>query len=227
MSSSEPSAEGVAAVLARAAAAHAEVPFLFYRNARGHFRWWSYSMAAAFLEGGGARTAELPERSPRVEREAAELLGGFLQALTGKELDPAGGEEVLQAPAASERDIWIAWRPLGLPEERALARRAVGAGAAILVEPAAALHPELVAWARPTMISASAAELCELADGLAVLAPRFLRRRWWRQRAVRLRLLIVSGDVGSDDLAAVAAKWRALSPEFAPRVVPISAASLV
>lgn len=227
MSSSEPSAGGVAAVLARAATAQPEVPFLFYRNARGHFRWWSYSLAAAFLEVGGAREAQLSATSPRVEREAVELLGGFLQAVTGEERDPAGGEEVLRVPAATERDIWIAWRPLGLPEERALARRAIAAGAAILVEPAAALHPELVAWARPTMISASAAELCELADGLAALAPRFLRRRWWRQRAIRLRLLIVSGQAGSDDLAAVAAKWRALSAEFAPRVVPISAASLV
>lgn len=212
--------------MSRAAKAQPEAPFLFYRNARGHFRWWSFSLAAAFLEGGGGWEERLSGQAVVVEAEAVELLGGFLRAVVGGGDDSAVPDEVPRAPAAA-REIWIAWRPLADPAERALARRVVEAGAAILVEPGNELHPELVAWARPTMLSGSAAELCALADGLAALAPRFLRRRWWRQRAIRLRLLLVSGQVGSEDLSTVAAKWRALSPEFAPRVVPISAASLV
>lgn len=224
MKPSELSPGGVAAALALAARAQPEAPFLFYRNAQGQFRWWSFALAAAFLEAGGVGGEKLSVRGVVVEREAVELLGPFLQAVLA---DSAVVGEVFPSAVAADRDIWICWRPLTDRTELALARRAVLSGAAILVEPSATLHPELVAWVRPTVVSASAAELLELADGLEALAPRFLRRRWLRQRGRRLRLLLISGPVGEEDLVRVAAKWRALSPEFAPHVGPTPLASLV
>ncbi len=91
-----------------------------------------------------------------VEREAVELLGGFLRAARRD----SGGAAVLpdSAPGAA-RDVWISWRPLDHPAELALAQWAIVAGAAILVEPGACLHPELFAWARPTIVSGSVEEL--------------------------------------------------------------------
>jgi len=227
LSSSEPSPGGVAAALARAARAQPEAPFLFYRNARGDFRWWSFSTAVAFFDGGGLRDESLSVKGVVVEREAVELLGGFLRAATGEGSDVAGGARIPAPEPKVGRDVWISWRALSTPEELSLARWAIASGAAILVEPGTAIHPELFAWARPTVVSGSVEDLLGLAGQLAVLAPRFLRRRWLRQRAERLRLVIVSGSTATGDLARVEACWRDLSPLFAPRVVALVESSLV
>jgi hypothetical protein len=109
----------------------------------------------------------------------------------------------------------------------ALAQWAIVAGAAILVEPGANLHPELFAWARPTIVSGSVAELLELAAQLEFLAPRFLRRRWLRQRSERLRLLLVEGDAPAEEFSRVAQRWRALAPRFQPLVAAFPASTLV
>ena len=213
---------GVADAIAHAARAQPEAPFLFYRNAKGHFRWWSFAQAAAFLDAGGWGEEELSVKGVVVEREAVELLGGFLKAAASGSGQVA---EMSDRGPGAVRDIWISWRSLAEPAELALARWAVLAGAAILVEPSPSLHPELVAWTRPTVVSGSAAELLALADGLEAVAPRFLRRRWFRQRAQRLRLLVVSGQVVAADRTHVVARWRALSPEFSPQVVPLAIVS--
>jgi hypothetical protein len=162
-----------------------------------------------------------------VEREAVELLAGFLLAASAGD---ACAEKVLDLPGPDRgagRDVWICWRPLSEPDELALARWAIVTGAAILLEPGPALHPELFAWARPTVVSGSIDELCALADQLESLAPRFLRRRWFRQRSCRLRLMLVSGPTSADGLARLARRWRELSPLFAPAVASFSGATLV
>ena len=159
-----------------------------------------------------------------VEREAVELLGGFLRAALAGSLDAA---EPPRLEAGTGRDVWISWRPLTGASELLLARWAIVSGAAILIEPGAAIHPELFAWARPTVVSGSVDELLSLAGEVERLAPRFLRARWLRQRAERLRLVLVSGSTATGDLARVEAGWRALSPLFAPRVVALVESSLV
>lgn len=215
MSPSEASPGGVAAALALAARAQPEAPFLFYRNAKGHFRWWSFALAAAFLEAGGVGEEKLSVTGVVVEREAVGLLGGFLRAALGESSDAFGAADIPGPGPGLGRDVWISWRPLSHPQELALARWAILSGAAILVEPGPSLHPELFAWARPTKVSGSVAELLALADGVATLAPRFLRRRWLRQRGDRLRLLLVEGDPAAGDLARLGERWQVFAPAHA------------
>jgi hypothetical protein len=224
---SSPSPGGVAAALAHAARAEPEAPFLFYRNARGHFRWLSFSQAEGLLDPGGLRVEKPSGKGGVVEQEAVELLGDFLRAAIRGD---AGAVVALDLPgpaSGADRDVWISWRALSDPDELALARWAIGSGAAILLEPGRTLHPEVFAWARPTVVSGSVDDLCSLADQVESLAPRFLRRRWLRQRASRLRLMLVAGPVVSEDLARVAERWRAVSPLFAPAVASFSGATLV
>ena len=224
MTPPEPPSGELAAALSRWAREQPEAPFLFYRNSRGHFRWWSFATVAVFLEQGGLGGERLSVKGVVVEREAVDLLGGFLRAARRG----SGSVAVLPAtePGAT-RDIWISWRPLDHPAELALAQWAIVAGAAILVEPGANLHPELFAWARPTIVSGSVEQLLELAARLESLAPRFFRRRWFRQRGERLRLLLVDGDAGAAELARVAQRWRALSPRFQPLVAAFPESTLV
>lgn len=213
--------------LADLARAQPEAPFLFYRSSRGHFRWWSYSTAATFLDDGGLGDEKLSVKGVVVEREAAEMLGGFLRAAIGEGFDPPGAAEIPGPGPGAPRDVWISWRSLTDPDEVALARWAILTGAAILVEPGPALHPELFAWTRPTVVSGTVEELGLLADQVEALAPRFLRRRWFRQRGLRLRLVLVSGGAAAEDLARVEGAWRGLSKHFAPSVAPLARASLV
>lgn len=227
MSSTEPSPEGVAAALARAATGGLEAPFLFYRNAKGHFRWWSFATAAAFLEHGGLVVEKLSAKGVVVDREAVELLGEFLRAAIGDGSDSLGAAENPAPEPRVGRDVWISWRPLTDPCELALARWAVATGAAILVEPGLALHPELFAWARPTIVSGNVEELLALASQLESLAPRLFRPRWFRQRTERLRLVLVAGEPAAGELEQVRQRWRAMSARFSARVTPFASGSLV
>jgi hypothetical protein len=220
---SEPSPGGIVAALERAARAQPEAPFLFYRNARGQFRWWSFSTAAAVRDSGGLPNGKLSVKGVVVEREAAELLGSFLLESVPAERSPAEVAAPLPPGPGSSRDVWISWRPPSHPAERFLAGWAIRSGAAIVVDPASALHPELVAWVRPTVLSGTAAELLELASQIEKLAPRLFRRLWLRQRGKRLRLLVVEGEASDSDLAGVGERWRSLSPHFSPSVVALDA----
>ena len=227
MSPSEPSPGGVAAALARAARAQPEAPCLFYRDARGQFRWWSFATAAGFLEVGGLPPERLSVKGVVVEREAMELLGGFLRVAAADGDESAVAATIPDSEQEGGRDVWISWRTLSDPQELSLSRWALLSGAAIVVEPGPALHAELFAWARPTVVSGSVEELGALADQVEALAPRFLRRRWLRQRGERLRVLAVSGRAGAEDLTRLAVRWHRLSPTFAPRVIPIALGTLV
>jgi len=214
---------GVGGALAGLAKAQPEAPFLFYRNSRGHFRWWSYATASVFLDGAGLGEEKPSARGVVVEREAVELLGEFLRLALGEDSHPPGVAELAGPEPGAPRDIWISWRALTTPDEQALARWAILTGAAILVEPGPALHPELFAWARPTVVSGTVEELGLLAAQVEALAPRFLRRRWLRQRGERLRLVLVEGTPPVDSLRQVGERWRTLLPSCTARIEPLSA----
>lgn len=153
-----------------------------------------------------------------------ELVGPFLVSAVA--IGP-GSPEIVNLDRGVERDVWISWRPLTHPAELELARWAIVAGAAILVEPGERLHPELFAWARPTLASGCAEELLALADEFEHLAPRFFRRHWYRQRGERFRLLLVEGDSSPRELLQVMRRWHALSPSLTPRCVPFPSRALV
>jgi hypothetical protein len=168
-----------------------EDPFLFFRNERGHFHWWSWARAARELEApAGAETA-----APLVARELLERLveGGEGEERLARALLAALGP-------APERDIWISWRPLAAAPERVAALTALFGGWALLREPAERLPPSTFAWARPTLLAGDAAEIVALLDGFEAIAPRPFRGRWLRRRLARLRAVVVDGEAGTVEL---------------------------
>lgn len=190
------------AAIERRARESPEEPFLFFRGERGHFRWWSFAHAAACLAGTPGAGAERAG-----EGEAA----GFLAAADEAE-DDAGALSLAGAlgPAPTGRDIWISHRPLPGSPDAVLALWAARSGAAVLREPGERLHPELFAWARPTLLSAPEMDLIELVDGFAALAPRLGARRWRRRRLARLRAALV--ETGGCERLAVALSGRGAPP---------------
>lgn len=182
-----------AAALRRSAAETPEDPWIFFRGERGHFRWWSYARALEALDGAGA--GDLPAGAA-VGREVVE------------QLRTAGEEELRSARAllgtlgsGPARDIWISWRPFDLREERVTLLAAVLGGWAILREPGDALHPSVLAWARPTVLVGGAAELEALLAGFEAEAPRAFRARWLRRRLARLRSIVIDDDAPVESLA--------------------------
>lgn len=196
------------AALERRAGQFPEDPFLFFRGDRGHFRWWSFARSAACL---ASPPAEESARPGEGEAES------FLRAA-----DEAGSTALAAAlastlgPPPARRDIWISHRPPAAPPEAALALWAAQSGAAILREPGESLHPELFAWARPTVLSLPGAALRELLAGFGGLAPRLGARRWRRRRLARLRAVLVEGG----DDAEVRERLAALHAPESLRVLP-------
>lgn len=183
MSSGPTSAGGpLQAALERWAQGSPEAPFLFFRGERGHFRWWSFAAALAELDR-TSTTRTSADTEPR-----AFLLG--LEALRSAPSEQLGRQ--LGAPRRG-RDIWISTRAVDVTCEAQLALWAAHTGAAIVREPGERLHPELLAWARPTLVSAPAAELDGLFGGLESISPRLWAKRWRRRRLARLRALLVEG----------------------------------
>lgn len=200
------------AALERRAGQSPEDPFLFFRGDRGHFRWWSFARAAACLAGAPAEEGARPgegeaERFLRAADEAgATALAAALAATLG--------------PPPARRDIWLSHRPPAAPPEAALALWAAESGAAVLREPGASLHPELFAWARPTVLSSPDAALRELLAGFGALAPRLGAKRWRRRRLARLRAVLVEGG----DDAEVRERLAALHAPESLRVLPFPGA---
>jgi hypothetical protein len=182
-----------AAALRRRAAEAPEDPWIFFRGERGHFRWWSHERALEALD--GARGGDLPVGAG-VAREAVEQL----RAAGDDEARSARGLLESLGPGA-QRDIWISWRPFELRAERvALVAAALG-GWAILREPGAALHPSVLAWARPTVLIGGAGELEALLAGFEAEAPRPFGARWLRRRLARLRAIVVDDGEPAEALA--------------------------
>ena len=156
-----------------------------------------------------------------------ELLGRYLSLALAEGAADLGAVDIPGPEPGVGRDVWISWRPLSDPQELSLARWAILSGAAILIEPGPLLHPELFAWTRPTVASGTVDDLLGLASQLESLAPRLFRQRWFRQRAARLRLLLVEGTSAEGELEQVRARWRELSASFSPRVTPLAHGALV
>lgn len=171
--------------LAGQAARNPEDPFLFFRDPRGPFAWWSWRHAAAVADG--------EDPGPR---------GAVPEALLLAALAPVAAAEsrlaellAAKLATAGEREIWLSSAPLEERAERIAARAALIGGWAVVREPGERLHPETVLWARPTLIVDAAPALLELAAAIDRRAPRLGRARWLRRRLGRLRhLLVTAGD---------------------------------
>ncbi len=184
-------------------------PFLFFRRLDGHVTWWSLARCRAELA--SPPSAEAPGPAEPLE---------FLATLaTGAEAAAPAARTLLDALGApSGRDIWISSAPLA-EDERTLATAALLGGWAVFRDPAEALHPATLAWARPTLVSGDDAALAALAAGLGALAPRWRRQRWLRQRLGRLRAWIVTGGAPDEQIAS---HLQALAP--GARLVPLRSA---
>jgi hypothetical protein len=198
------------AALGRHAAASPADPFLIFRGARGHFRWWPFAEAL-----GRAAGCEAPEERAD-EAEAAAFLRAAAAASAG--VESLAGELTRSLPAPQGRDVWISRRETGDRMECALALWAAASGAAIVREPAPHLHPALFAWARPTVVADGAAALAALCAGFAAEAPKLGAARWRRRRLARLRAVLVEeGDaVALGEIGATLASLGARSPLVLP-----------
>lgn len=187
-----------------------EAPFVFFRGRRGHFRWLSYATARSF--------PPVPRPGPGSDDWAPPEVDEIVAAARAAVQDPPTSPAL--APPAAGRDVWITWRPLAVPEEAALADFAIRSGAAILAERSDGFPLELFLWARPTVVSGSAAELAALLDGVEGEAPRLLRRRWLRQRLGRLRLVLVEGASETSEIEELRLALRGLLPDSTAAVRP-------
>jgi hypothetical protein len=202
-----------AAEVRRRASADDEEPFLFFRDAHGHFRWWSWGHVERTLERCAGTVT--PAAEPPGSEAALDLLCALTRAGETVEL----GARVLleRLGAGPERDVWISFRPLD-EVERTLAMAGLIGGWAILREPVEPLPPSTVAWARPTILAAPATAVDALLAGLAREAPRAWGARWLRRRLARLRAVV------TDDDSAVAALAGRLNELGAPaRVLTLRA----
>jgi hypothetical protein len=185
------SSAGLAA-LERLAEAAPEDPWAFFRGERGQFRWWSHSRA--WRESAAAAAESQATAGSAVPRELLARLAA------GTEAEAAAAHRLLEVLGPPpQREVWISWRRLDAGAEGVLLLASQLAGWAVVREPGEALHPQVFAWARPTLLAGSGAELAALLDGFAAAAPRPLRGRWLRRRLARLRAVIV--DDGSDPAA--------------------------
>lgn len=201
--------------LAAWAARAPEAPFAFFRGPRGHFDWISFEDAEAHRQGTPRRPRWLP----------ADLLD-LLRFASDVEAPAASAA----LPPGPSRPVWIAWRPLATAEEAALAAWALRSGAAIVVERHDRIPLDLVAWARPTVVSETADAVADLLAGLERDAPKWLRRRWLRQRLGRLRCVLVeSPPVGASSVASIESigdTLRRLVPAGGVRVESFSSAAV-
>ncbi len=179
-------------------------PFLFFRGPRGHMTWWSFARCRDESGSLAARDATEPATDP------PRHLLAILATATAAEL-AAARQLLAHLGGASGREIWISTRPLDGGAERQLALAALLAGWAIVREPGERLHPDLFAWARPTLLSGTGAELGELLRGFAAAAPRFGAARWLRRRLHRLQVVLIEeAGEGAGERAGLAAQLREL-----------------
>lgn len=128
-------------------------PFLFYRS--GHdWRWVSFGAAAArrAARNGPPRGWEIDP----VDTVLALLAGG------ASRLSPQFHGLV----PSRDRDILVLDRPPGGAEGLALLDWAAATGTALVLEVEPGRGPMTVAWARPTLVAGSTAELGELGTAL-------------------------------------------------------------
>jgi hypothetical protein len=189
-----------ATALALHAGRSPEAPFLFFRDPRGQFGWWSWARCRAVLsdaEAGGLEAGAAAARDflvavlalPQSERECAAALLAEL------------GE-------GARRDVWLTCGDLAAPGESALALAAIGGGWAVVHEPAPAIHPATFLWARPTIAGGTVGALALLLDACERQAPRWRAGAWLARRLRRLRALAVVGGGDTQPLVARLAALR-------------------
>ncbi|MCM2269643.1 MAG: hypothetical protein NDJ75_06045 [Thermoanaerobaculia bacterium] len=183
------------AALAAAAASRPETPFLFFRDARGHFGWWSWRRALAFTRGEAAV-------DPAVVGEAA--AGGWLASVVGLGAAEAGRAATLleQLSAPPGREIWLTAGGLSRDVDRIAALAAIAGGWAVVLDAGSRIEPQTFAWARPTLLAGEAAELADLLAGFAALAPRRRTAAWRRRHLARLRAVLIGAEAGAGDALA-------------------------
>ena len=140
-------------------------------------------------EGGGADARSTSGAVAGSEEGSAGGAGGAVaggRSVASDELVRRAGrlEEALAgaAPRRPLREVVVAAGPLADPAERDLLAWAVVAGAAIVLEPAAARLVDTAAWARPTVFLGTAEEAGRLLDRAAAAD-----REGWAGLAGRLR----------------------------------------
>lgn len=156
-------------------------PFLFHRE--GHdWRWLPFRDAEQ-------RIAAAAAAAPAWDLDP---VGAALASL-GDAPEPADlGRLLAELRPSQRRDILVLDRPPGEARARILLAWAAATGAAVLLEPERDRTAATLAWARPTVVAGSPAELVALGEHLLVLgAPARLRRR--RAPLGRLRAIVVLG----------------------------------
>jgi hypothetical protein len=164
------------------AAISGDDPFLFHRE-RHDWRWVAFRAVEE-------RIAAAVGAPPAW---AADPLGAAIAALRDSPDRDAVNRLLAQLPPSRTRDILVLDRPPGEARGRQLLGWAAAAGAAVLLEPETDRTAATVAWARPTVVAGSAAELAAIGERLLGLgsATRLRRRRGPLGR-VRAVVLIAS-----------------------------------
>jgi len=103
----------------------------------------SFRVEVGAVEVEGTAAGPREAWSPEEHRQRAGALGS--------RLDPAPGE-------STRRDIVVLHRPLCEPGARLLSTWALSSGAALLIEPESEMWLSSAAWARPTVLAATADE---------------------------------------------------------------------
>jgi len=150
------------------AAISREDPFLFHRE-RHEWRWLPFRLVEERIAAAGAAA----------EGWTTDPVNAAIAALR-QPPDLAALERLLaDLPPSGRRDILVLDRPPGEAAGRLLLGWAAAVGAAVLLEPERDRTASTVAWARPTVVAGSVADLTALGERLLVLAApaRLLRRR--------------------------------------------------
>lgn len=181
------------AALAGEAARHPETPFLFYRDARGHFGWWSWRRALAFSRGEAT-----VDPAAAGEVGAGDWLTSVL-GLGGADTTRAAALLELLAEMPPQREIWLTAGNLSRDVDRITALAAVAGGWAVVLDAGPRIEPQTLVWARPTLLAGETAELADLLAGFAALAPRRRPAAWRRRRLARLRAVLIDADADAGE----------------------------
>jgi hypothetical protein len=156
-------------------------PFLFHRQ-HHDWRWLTFRDVEQRIAAAAGAPSSWND----------DPVGAAIAAL-GDAPDPGARGRLLVELAPSERrDILVLDRPPGEARAGVLLGWAAATGAAVLLEPESDRTAATLAWARPTVVAGSVAELAALGERLLVLgAPVRLRRR--RAPLGRLRAIVVLG----------------------------------
>jgi hypothetical protein len=156
-------------------------PFLFHRE-RHDWRWLPFGDVERRIAAAGAAGWD------------SDPVGAAIAALRDLPDPTALARLLADLPPSDTRDILVLDRPPGEAAGHLLLGWAAAVGAALVLEPESDRSAATVAWARPTVVAGSVADLTALGERLLVLgAPARLRRR--RAPLGRLRAVVALGQL--------------------------------